>query len=60
LIGFQIFIAKKVEYFAKTSKYKIHDIYKEKPNYYVTFDVISKEAKYNCHMFAFVANGYPL
>ncbi|GAU50549.1 hypothetical protein TSUD_409930 [Trifolium subterraneum] len=54
LVGSQIFIAEKVESSVEVSTYKTHEIYKEKPNYYVTFDVISKEAKCSCHMFEFV------
>ncbi|CAJ2645475.1 unnamed protein product [Trifolium pratense] len=54
LVGSQVFIAEKVESSVEVSKYKIHEIFKEKPNYYVTFYVISKEAKCNCHMFEFV------
>jgi hypothetical protein len=54
LVGSQIFIAEKVEFSGEVSTYKIHEIYKEKPNYYVTFDTISKEAKCSCHMFEFV------
>jgi hypothetical protein len=54
LVGSQIFIAEKVEFSVEVPTYKIHEIYKEKPNYYVTFDVNSKEAKCSCHMFEFV------
>jgi hypothetical protein len=54
LVGSQIFIAEKVEFSVEVPTYKIHEIHKEKPNYYVTFDVNSKEAKCSCHMFEFV------
>ncbi|XP_024627936.2 protein FAR1-RELATED SEQUENCE 5-like [Medicago truncatula] len=54
LVGSQIFIAEKVKFFDEVSTYKIHEIYKEKPNYHVTFQIISKEAKCSCRMFEFV------
>jgi len=41
----QIFIAEKVEFSIEVSTYKIHEIYKKKPNYHVTFHDTLKEAK---------------
>lgn len=35
------------------STYKVHEIYKEKPSYCVTFHIISNEANCSCHMFEF-------
>ncbi|KAL6527188.1 hypothetical protein OROGR_016278 [Orobanche gracilis] len=54
LVGSQMFIADKVGFSPEAPTYKVHEIYKEKPNYYVTFHVTSKEANCSCHMFEFV------
>ncbi|XP_058787209.1 protein FAR1-RELATED SEQUENCE 5-like isoform X2 [Vicia villosa] len=54
LVGSQKFIAEKVEFSSDLSTYKVHEIYKEKPNYYVTFHIISNEANCSCHMFEFL------
>jgi hypothetical protein len=54
LVGSQKFIAEKFEFSSDVSKYKVHEIYKEKPNYYVTFHIISNEANCSCHMFEFL------
>jgi hypothetical protein len=44
LVGSQKFIAEKVEFSSDLSTYKVHEIYKEKPSYHVTFHIISNEA----------------
>ncbi|KAJ1384267.1 Zinc finger, PMZ-type [Sesbania bispinosa] len=54
LVGSQMFTAEKVVVSNEVSTYKVHEIQKEKPNYYVTFHVISKEANCSCHKFEFL------
>ncbi|XP_058752209.1 protein FAR1-RELATED SEQUENCE 5-like [Vicia villosa] len=43
LVSSQMFIAEKIDFSTEVSTYKVHEICKEKPNYHVTFNVISKE-----------------
>jgi hypothetical protein len=54
LVGSQKFIAEKVEFSGDLSTYKVHEIYREKPSYHVTFHIISNEANCSCHMFEFL------
>ncbi|KAI5446098.1 hypothetical protein KIW84_014081 [Lathyrus oleraceus] len=51
LVDSQLFITEKVKFSIEVSTYKVHEIYKEKPIYYVNFHVTSKEANCSCHMF---------
>ncbi|XP_050914753.1 protein FAR1-RELATED SEQUENCE 5 [Lathyrus oleraceus] len=51
LVGSQLFITEKVKFSIEVSTYKVREIYKEKPIYYVNFHVTSKEANCSCHMF---------
>ncbi|KAI5438478.1 hypothetical protein KIW84_024278 [Lathyrus oleraceus] len=53
LVGSQLFITEKVKFSIEVSTYKVREIYKEKPIYYVNFHVTSKEANCSCHMFEF-------
>lgn len=53
LVGSQLFITEKVKFSIEVSTYKIREIYKEKPIYYVNFHVTSKEANCSCHMFEY-------
>ncbi|XP_019429336.1 PREDICTED: protein FAR1-RELATED SEQUENCE 5-like [Lupinus angustifolius] len=54
LVASQIFIVEKVEFSNDLSTYKVHGIYQEGPNYYVSFHVISKGAYCSCHKFEFL------
>lgn len=51
LVGSQMFTTEKVEFSDEVATYKVHEIYKEKPNYHVAFHVTSKEATCTCHKF---------
>ncbi|KAI5418712.1 protein FAR1-RELATED SEQUENCE 5 [Lathyrus oleraceus] len=53
LVGSQLFITEKVKFSIEVSTYKVREIYKEKPIYYVNFHVTSKEANCSCHMFEY-------
>ncbi|KAL6507704.1 hypothetical protein OROGR_023899 [Orobanche gracilis] len=54
LVVSQMFKAEKVGFSSEATTYKVHEICKKKPNYYVTFHVISKEANCSCGMFDFL------
>jgi hypothetical protein len=53
LVGSQLFITEKVKFSIEVSTYKVREIYKEKPIYYVNFHVTSKEANCSCHVFEY-------
>ncbi|XP_050916425.1 protein FAR1-RELATED SEQUENCE 5-like [Lathyrus oleraceus] len=53
LVGSQLFITEKVKFSIEVLTYKVREIYKEKPIYYVNFHVTSKEASCSCHMFEY-------
>ncbi|KAK7266928.1 hypothetical protein RIF29_19589 [Crotalaria pallida] len=54
LVGSQKFTAEKIQFSGEVTIYKVHEIYKEKPVYYVSFCATLEEANCSCHMFEFL------